>query len=93
MRKNLIDFLYNYARENFAVVSIQIRDPFYTRILRDEEIPFVTFLGDAGGLMGLFMGVSLISFFEIFYFFSNIVIVKMHKAFALGPRSKQLDPN
>jgi hypothetical protein len=90
MEQSLITFLFTYARENFAVVSIQIRDPFYTRILRDEEISLITFLGDAGGLMGLFMGVSLISFFEIFYFCFNIVAVKVHKAFALGPRSKRL---
>jgi hypothetical protein len=90
MGEKMINFLYTYAQENFAVVSIQIRDPFYTRILRDEEISLVTFLGDAGGLMGLFMGVSLISFFEVFYFFFNFIAIKVYKALALGPKSKEL---
>ena len=85
---NLKNFLFSYAQKNFAIVNILIRDPFYTRIIRDEEISLVTFLGDTGGLLGLFMGVSLISFFEVFYFCLDVAIAKMYKKFASSPRAK-----
>jgi hypothetical protein len=86
---NLTNFLFKYAQKNFAKVNILIRDSFYTRIIRDEEISLVTFLGDTGGLLGLFLGVSLISFFEVFYFCLDVAIVKMYKSFALTSRSRE----
>ena len=57
--QKLMKFLISYSKDNFAVAKIFIRDSFYTKIVRDEEIALVTFLGDTGGLLGLFLGVSL----------------------------------
>ena len=60
-----------YARENFAVVKIFIKDPYYTNIKRDQAMTMVSFVGNAGGLAGLCMGMSFVSAFEIFYHIVN----------------------
>jgi len=77
--KKLIRLLNNYAKHNLAVVTVFIKDPYYTQILRDEAIPLVIFLGNAGGLVGLFLGISLVSFFEIFYYMFDFWLVNIYK--------------
>ena len=47
------------------VVSFQ--DPVVTRIIRDEKIPIISFVANTGGLLGLCMGFSLVSVFEIMF--------------------------
>jgi hypothetical protein len=84
--QKLMKFLIQYSKDNFAVAKIFIRDSFYTKIVRDEEISLVTFLGDTGGLLGLFLGVSLISFLEIFYHCFNYCITGMQKVCKYGSR-------
>jgi hypothetical protein len=77
--KDLVDFMVKYARDNLAVVTIFIKDPFYTSILREEEIPFITFLGNIGGLLGFLLGMSLISCFEVFYYVIGFASLKLNK--------------
>jgi hypothetical protein len=69
-------FVYKYAAENFAVLRVLIRDPYYTLIIQDEEFSYITFIGNVGGLLGLSMGMSFISIFEIFYCLFNILFRK-----------------
>ena len=87
VNKKLINFLYNYAKNNIAAVTVFIKDPFYTSIVSDEAIPLVIFLGNAGGLVGFYLGISLVSFFEIFYYFFDFVLVQMNTHFFKGPNS------
>jgi hypothetical protein len=61
------NFLYKYAQENIAILKLFTKDPYYTLIKKDEEMSFVTFVSNIGGLCGLCMGLSLVSVFEIFY--------------------------
>ena len=49
------------------MVNVYIKDPVVTRILRDEKIPVIAFVANTGGLLGLCMGFSLVSVFEIVY--------------------------
>ena len=72
--KKIVDFVHKYARENIAMVWLFVRDPYYTSIKRDVEMTLTSFLGSAGGLVGLFMGFSLISLIEGFYHIINILI-------------------
>ena len=44
-----------------------LQDPVVTRIMRDEKIPIISFVANTGGLLGLCMGFSLVSVFEIMY--------------------------
>ena len=57
----------NYASKNLALVTIYIREPFTEKILIDQEISVFSFVSDIGGLMGLFMGFSVVSIVEIIY--------------------------
>ena len=70
-------FLNKYAKTNFAILRVFIKDPYYTLIKRDEQLTTISFLGNAGGLLSLCMGLSLVSIFEIFYHLSNFVLKKL----------------
>ncbi len=70
------DYVIKYASNNLAVLKAIIKDPYYTLIKRDEKSPLIEFLGNTGGLLGLCMGLSLVSIFEICFHFINFVIIK-----------------
>ena len=59
--------IFQYAKKNLAVVNVYIKDPVVTRIKRDQKIPIIAFVANTGGLLGLCMGFSLVSVFEILY--------------------------
>jgi hypothetical protein len=59
--------LYNYARQNLALVNIYIKQPVVTRILRDQRIPMIWFVANCGGILGLCMGFSIVTVFEVFH--------------------------
>jgi hypothetical protein len=67
----LVEFLFDYASKNLAVLNLFIRDPYYTSYLKTEQISHINFIGNAGGLLGLCMGLSFVSVFEVFYHFVN----------------------
>ena len=67
----------HYAKENVAKVNIYLRDPFVKRIVREEKISIITFIGSVGGLLGLFMGFSVVSLFEILYLIALWLISKI----------------
>ena len=52
---------------SFHTFSIFFQDPVVTRIKRDQKIPIIGFVANTGGLLGLCMGFSLVSAFEIVY--------------------------
>ena len=64
---DIVKLVNHYAKENVAKVNIYLRDPFVKRIVREEKISIITFIGSVGGLLGLFMGFSVVSLFEILY--------------------------
>ena len=59
--------IFQYAKQNLAVVNVYIKDPVVTRIMRDQKIPIIAFVANTGGLLGLCMGFSLVSVFEVLY--------------------------
>ena len=72
-------FLLDYAKNNFAILKIFINYPFYTKMTRDQDMTFLSFIANAGGLLGLCMGLSFVSIFEIFYFCFDSFLVKTKK--------------
>ncbi len=52
-----------------VVLDIYLRDPYVKLYLRREKITVISFIGNVGGLLGLFLGFSFISVVEIFYMF------------------------
>jgi len=57
--------MYKYAKENLALVNIYIKDPAVTQIKREQKIPLIWFVANVGGILGLTMGCSLVTVFEI----------------------------
>ena len=76
-KPHLIDFLFDYADKNLAVLYIYIKDPYYTSMRKDENIAVISFIGNAGGLLGLCMGLSFVSVFEIVYHLARYWILKL----------------
>ncbi len=58
-----------YARENLSVLDVYIKDPYVKLYLRREKITVISFIGNTGGLLGLFLGFSFISTIEIISIF------------------------
>ncbi|EAT48395.1 AAEL000582-PA [Aedes aegypti] len=68
VRENLLDVNDSYARENIALVYIFFSETYFRSFSKGELIGFTEFLSNVGGLLGLFMGFSLISLAEVIYF-------------------------
>ena len=58
-----------YARENMAVLNVYIREPYVRKYETEVKYGGIAFMGNMGGLLGLFTGFSLISAFELVYLF------------------------
>lgn len=63
--EGLEENLFNYAQENVAIVNVFIKDPYVTRLRRDEAFPIINFVAGFGGLLGVFTGFSFISGIEV----------------------------
>ena len=87
-RPAVVDFLYDYSAKNLAVLNMFIRDPYYTKYLKSEEITPISFIGNAGGLLGLCMGMSFVSIFEVFYHLSNKIFKAIQKCCNFGSKKK-----
>ena len=72
-----------------ALVNVYIKDPVVTRIKRDQKIPIISFVANTGGLLGLCMGFSLISAFEVI--FHVLISIKRMYVFIYGHCTRSLD--
>jgi hypothetical protein len=72
-----------------ALVNVYIKDPVVTRIKRDQKIPIIGFVANTGGLLGLCMGFSLISAFEIIFHF--LISIKKMYLYIYGYFARSLD--
>ena len=71
--KKVVKFMTEYAQDNFVILKMFINYPFYTKIMRDEDMTILSFIANTGGLLGLCLGMSFVSVFEIFYFIYNLL--------------------
>merc|ERR1719270_1101748 len=60
--------MYLYAKDNLMRINMYIRDPSVAWLVRDEKTSWIGFLSNIGGLMGLCMGFSVVSFCELIYY-------------------------
>jgi len=56
-------------------VNIYYPDFYYTSITEQPKMTFDNLIGNLGGLLGLFIGGSLISFFEIFELLISVLVI------------------
>ena len=68
MSDELKESVLKYTHENVIKVTVYLKDPFVEKIKREEKITIWTFVSNIGGLLGLFQGISILSFVEIVYF-------------------------
>ena len=59
--------IYKYAKDNLVLFNTFIKDPYVKKFLKDEKITWISYIANAGGLLGLCMGFSLVSAAEIVY--------------------------
>ena len=67
---NFEDFkttLTKYAKDNTAILTMFIREPFATTIKVDEDTSIIDAISNIGGIMGLCMGFSLVTLVEVSY--------------------------
>lgn len=57
------------------------KDPQFVPLRRFRQFTFIDFLSYVGGLLGLFAGISVLSFVEIFYFFVPRLLSDIMKKF------------
>jgi hypothetical protein len=64
-------------KSKIAKVKILFNDLSYTVVSESEKFNFVDLASSVGGTLGLFLGISILSFIELFELFLNIVILKL----------------
>ena len=77
LRNTLVEYMVNYTRQNVMEISVVVKDMTVTRILKEEMISPISFLANTGGLLGLCIGLSTVSVFEIIYYTVKTVLSKL----------------
>lgn len=54
----LLNQLYLYSKDNIAMVHIFIKDPFVTKLKRDEAFSIILFVAGAGGTQVVDLGIK-----------------------------------
>ena len=72
-RDSFDKLMYDYSRKNIALVNLFIREPFAKEILTSVKTTRLAFVSDLGGLLGLFMGFSFVSIFEILFHACKVI--------------------
>lgn len=71
---------YEDYKQNVLAVRVYFNDLSYTSVIETEKINFIYLAANYGGQLGLFLGVSLMTFVEIIeLFFSSINIWLTHE--------------
>ena len=71
--------MYQYGRQNLALVHVMVQSPYVTKIKRDVAMSFVTFVANSGGLLGLCIGFRFISAVELLYWIFCICNIGIKK--------------
>lgn len=73
--------LNNFVPAGFRIIKITVlfKDQQYFASLRSELYGTMDFLATSGGILSLFMGISLLSLIEIFYFATIRLACNLHK--------------
>ena len=79
IHKKMLRKLWLYAKGNISYLKIYYMDPYYTKIIKDVNMSYTSFIGNTGGLMSLCIGLSLISIFEIIFHLHNALMSMLRK--------------
>merc|ERR1719225_2033058 len=71
---SLVKSVYSYCRDNLALVNVYMKKPVVTRIRRDQKIPMIWFVANSGGILGLCMGFSMVTLFEVIHYVGSCLL-------------------
>ena len=74
--------MFGYAQENFLEIVVVIKDLTITRVLKDEKTSLISFIANTGGLLGLCVGLSTVSIFEMIYHLIQFIFPALKKSFS-----------
>ena len=77
--QTLVKEMYQYGRQNLALVHVMVQSPYVTKIKKDVAMSFVTFVANSGGLVSLCIGFSFISAVELLYWICCICNIGIKK--------------
>lgn len=63
----------------FSRIVVSFKEELFIPLKRSEFNSITNFFANAGGLFGLFMGASLLSFFELIYYFTLRIFFSRRK--------------
>ena len=69
--------LVSYAKENTALLTTFLSTPFTQIIGVDEDSSVIDAISSVGGLLGLFMGFTMVTVAEIVYYSSSLLITSI----------------
>ena len=89
----LLSALFTYSRENLALVNIYIKPPVVTRIKKDERIPVIWFVANCGGILGLCMGFSIVTVFEVLHYICQLIFRTCSRLVSKGKTANNQQPH
>ncbi|KAJ6634965.1 Pickpocket protein 28 [Pseudolycoriella hygida] len=75
-----------YSQRNVAIMHVYYEQNFFRSNSKQELIGFTEFLSSSGGLLGLFLGFSVISIIEIFYYLTFRPCFNRKKQLKIGEK-------
>ena len=74
------DSVLNYAKSNLVMLHVFIKEPYVKRYVKEEKMPIISYIANIGGLLGLWLGFSIITGVEMLYHVLNSIISIIIKA-------------
>ena len=72
--------IFRYAKDNLVLLHVLIKEPYVKRYVKEEKMPVISYIANIGGLLGLWLGFSIITGVEMVYHFLNGVLSSIFKA-------------
>ena len=62
------------------MLHVFIKEPYVKRYVKEEKMPIISYIANIGGLLGLWLGFSIITWVEMLYHVLNSIISIIIKA-------------
>ena len=94
------DMILSYAKNNLIMLHVLIKEPYVKRYVKDEKMPIISYIANIGGLLGLWLGFSIITGVEMVYhvisWFMSLILAKMlerHKDDVISENNVEIRQN
>jgi amiloride-sensitive sodium channel len=69
----------DYVNQKYADIKMGFKDNEFITLQRVRQFTVFDFMSYIGGLLGLYAGISVLSFFEFFYFFTLRLVCEIFR--------------